>query len=106
MNRFQKQILNLCPATLWLNDSGIIKDNVYLTHKTDVLSILESILGLYFLGKILLLYFSPFSVSMSLIAIVLGSNYLDYAAINGAMTHNGLFTIYEMAYHHAKTFFI
>ena len=36
------------------NDSGIIKDNVYLSHKTDILSILESVLGLYFLCGIVL----------------------------------------------------
>ena len=59
-------------------------------------SLLFAFLGLYFLRSILLLYFSDNIVSISLLALVLGSNYLNYTAIDGALTHNNLFTIYVL----------
>ena len=57
---------------------------------------LVAVIGLIFLRKLLLKYFNETSVAITLVAIVFGSNYLDYSAINGAMTHNGLFTIYAL----------
>ncbi len=59
-------------------------------------SLLVAFLGLYYLRKILLMYFSDGVVSLSLLALILGSNYLNYSAIDGAMTHNNLFTIYTL----------
>ena len=59
-------------------------------------SLLIAILGLYYLRKTLLFYFSDGIVSLTLILLVLGSNYLNYAAIDGAMTHNSLFTLYVL----------
>ncbi len=59
-------------------------------------SLFYALLGLYFLRKILLFYFPDKAVALTLLAIVVGSNYLDYAAIDGAMTHNYLFTIYSL----------
>ncbi len=56
--------------------------------------LLLSFLGLWILRKVLLTSFSELATGLTLICIVLGSNYLDYSAINGAMTHNSLFTIY------------
>lgn len=53
-------------------------------------------IGLIFLRKSLLEYFSEWPVALSLIGITLGSNYLNFAAIDGAMTHNALFTIYSL----------
>ncbi|NNF35595.1 MAG: hypothetical protein HKN68_15925 [Saprospiraceae bacterium] len=55
-----------------------------------------AVIGLFVLFKVLRLYFDDKTVALTLIAITFGSNYLDYAAINGAMTHNGLFTIYAL----------
>ena len=53
-------------------------------------------LGLYILFCVLKLYFNDKVTGLTLLAITFGSNYLDYSAINGAMTHNGLFTIYAL----------
>jgi hypothetical protein len=55
---------------------------------------LYSLLGLFFLRKLLLFYFSDFTVSIVLIAIVFGTNYLDYSSVDQAMTHSVLFTLY------------
>ena len=57
-------------------------------------SLLVAFLGLFFFRRILLEYFSDKVSAIVIIAIVFGTNYLDYSAINGALTHNYLFTIY------------
>lgn len=57
-------------------------------------SLLVALLGLWLLRKNLLRYFSDTATGVTLLLIVFGTNYLDYAAINGAMTHNYLFTLY------------
>lgn len=59
-------------------------------------SLFYALLGLFFLRKILLFYFPDKAAALTLLAIAVGSNYLDYAAIDGAMTHNYLFTIYSI----------
>lgn len=57
-------------------------------------SLLVALLGLWLLRRNLLQYFGDRAVAITLLLLVLGTNYLDYAAINGAMTHNYLFTLY------------
>lgn len=52
-----------------------------------------ALLGLWWLRRNLLAYFADRVVALVLLLLVLGTNYLDYAAINGAMTHNFLFTL-------------
>ena len=51
-------------------------------------------LGLWFLRKILLLYFSETATGITLLLLVAATNYLNYSAIDNAMTHNLLFTLY------------
>jgi len=51
-------------------------------------------LGLWFLRKILLLFFSEMATGITLLLLVTASNYLNYSAIDHAMTHNQLFTLY------------
>lgn len=51
-------------------------------------------IGLFVLRKILLHYFKDITVAILLFCYVVGSNYLNYSAIDQAMTHNVLFTIY------------
>jgi len=55
-----------------------------------------SIAGLYYLRKFLLHYFTDVSVAACLLCIALASNYLNYAAIDGAMVHNAIFTGYAV----------
>jgi len=57
-------------------------------------SLIFSFLGLLVLRKILLSFFSDGVTAISLISLVLGTNYLEFSTISGAMTHNSLFTIY------------
>lgn len=59
-------------------------------------SLLICFIGLFFLNRILAHYFKPNVVFLAMVSIVLGSNYLSYSAISGAMTHNYLFTIYAV----------
>jgi len=56
-------------------------------------SIFIALLGLWWLRKILRLYFSEWAVGFSLIAVVGASNYLNYTAIDGSMSHNWVFTL-------------
>lgn len=58
-------------------------------------SLLVAFLGLWVARRNLLFYFSDKVTALSLIAIVGGSNYLNYASIDAAMTHNWLFTAYS-----------
>jgi hypothetical protein len=58
--------------------------------------LLYSFIGLYYLRKVLLKYFTDVATAITLLVIVFATNYLDYAAIDGAMTHNTLFTLYAI----------
>ncbi len=62
-------------------------------------------LGLWFLRLILLRYFDEAVTATTLAAIVFATNYLDYSAINGAMTHNNLFTIYAILIYNCILFY-
>lgn len=57
-------------------------------------SVLIAILGLFLLIVLLRRHFSDRVSAIVILLIALGTNYLDYTAINGAMTHNYLFTLY------------
>lgn len=57
-------------------------------------SLLVALLGLFLLRLFLRLFFDEITTGLTLIAITFGTNYLTYAGISNAMTHNHLFTIY------------
>lgn len=57
---------------------------------------LVALLGLFYLRKILNEYYQDKTVATLLVLYVIGTNYLNYAAIDQAMTHNTLFTIYTL----------
>ncbi|MBL7809321.1 MAG: hypothetical protein JNN28_15995, partial [Saprospiraceae bacterium] len=59
-------------------------------------SLLIALIGLWLLRNILLRYFNERTTAIVLISITLGSNYLEYGGISGAMTHNWLFTLNGM----------
>jgi len=61
-------------------------------------------IGLYYVRKVLTRFFSEPATSFSLIGLTLATNYLNYAAIDGAMTHNGLFTVYAALLHQIISF--
>ncbi|MCC6412946.1 MAG: hypothetical protein IT270_14875 [Saprospiraceae bacterium] len=55
-------------------------------------SLLVAILGLWIARRNLLFYFSDKTTALALLLLVFGTNYLNYASVDGAMTHNWLFT--------------
>ncbi|MBK7344442.1 MAG: hypothetical protein IPJ06_15900 [Saprospiraceae bacterium] len=57
-------------------------------------ALLIAMLGLWFLRLVLVRWFSERITGLTLVLLTIGTNYLDYSAINGAMTHNTLFTLY------------
>jgi hypothetical protein len=57
---------------------------------------LISILGLWYLRKLLLLFYTDRVVAVVLLLLALGSNYLNYAAVDNGMSHCWLFTIYVL----------
>lgn len=59
-------------------------------------SLLISFLGLYWLMILLRHYFREEAVALTLLCIAFGTNYLNYSAIDGAMTHNNVFTLYAL----------
>lgn len=59
-------------------------------------SLLIALIGLWFMRKNLLRYFGDGAAAGALLLLVFATNYLDYSAINGAMTHNYLFTLYAL----------
>ena len=58
--------------------------------------LLVALAGLWFLGKVLKAYFSPLVAGITVLSLTLATNYLNYSAIDGAMTHNYLFTLYAL----------
>lgn len=56
--------------------------------------LLISILGLWYLRKLLLFYYKDNVVGIVLLLLVLGSNYLNYASIDCGMSHSWLITVY------------
>lgn len=62
----------------------------------SIMSLLIAFLGLFVLRKVLLHFFSEAVTAATLVIIVMATNYLNYTAIDGAMTHNALFTLYTL----------
>ncbi|MEM6723218.1 MAG: hypothetical protein AAF598_04215 [Bacteroidota bacterium] len=69
-------------------------------------SMIVAILGLYVLRKVLRIYFNDQSVGLFLILLAIGTNYLNYAAIDAAMTHGYLFTIYALVTYLTHQFYL
>ena len=59
-------------------------------------SLLIALLGLWIARRNLLAYFSERTVAITLVCLAFASNYLNYTAFDGAMTHNWLFTCYSL----------
>ena len=67
--------------------------------------LLMSLIGLFFLRKALLHYFSDRVVSIVLLCIVFITNYLNFAAIDMPQTHNWLFTWYAILLYLSDRFY-
>jgi hypothetical protein len=60
----------------------------------QIWGLLFTLIGLYYLRKLLKYYYSDTVVSIVLLLLVLGTNYLNYATIDVGMSHSWLFTLY------------
>lgn len=67
--------------------------------------VLFALLGLWFFRKMLLLYFKDDTVAFVILLYVLGTNYLNYAAIDVGMTHSWLFTWYCILIYYTHYFY-
>lgn len=67
--------------------------------------LLYGLIGLYYLRKVLLYYFPDWLVSVAILTLVLGTNYLNYVAIDTGMTHSVLFTIYTLVMYRTILFY-
>ncbi len=56
--------------------------------------LLISLIGLWFCRKLLLQFYNDKVVSIVLVLLVFGSNYLNYSSIDCGMSHTWLFTVY------------
>ena len=86
-------------AHLWAqNDSRYPADGFSHPYQfcISMWTLIIATIGLIFLWKILRVYFSEKVTLLGILGIVLGSNYIAYSAISGAMTHNTLFTLYAI----------
>jgi len=59
-------------------------------------SLVIALIGLVFIRKVLLTYFDDLTTALTLVSLVLGTNWLIYSTFSGAMTHNYLFTLYAL----------
>ena len=55
---------------------------------------LISVLGLWYLRKLLLIFYDDKAVAITLLLLVFGTNYLNYSSVDCGMSHCWLFTIY------------
>jgi hypothetical protein len=62
----------------------------------QIANTLVALLALWLVRRALLPRFGEWPTVLTLLVLVLGTNYLDYSAINGAMTHNWLFLWYAV----------
>lgn len=68
-------------------------------------SLLVAFLGLWVLRRLLLRYYGDGIVAAVLLLIVLATNYLEYATVSGAMSHNYLFTLYALLLYATHRFY-
>ncbi len=77
---------------------GYERDGYSLPYQTAIHwgSALIAFLGLFYLRKNLLAFFSEKATSITLLLLIVGTNYLNYVTMDVAMTHNYLFTLYSL----------
>ncbi len=75
---------------------GFPADGFSLPYQVAVAfgSIVIAVTGIWIMRKVLLKFFTDAVTSITLILLVLGTNYFQLTAYDGAMAHNSLFTLY------------
>lgn len=69
-------------------------------------SLLIGLFGLWYFRRFLLYYFEDKVVAILLLLLSIGTNYLNYTAIDGSMTHNWLFVIYVFLLLNTRNFYL
>lgn len=81
---------------LWAKLSSYPADGLSYPYQASIFwgAMCYAAAGLWLIRKVLLGFFSDAAVGMSLVLLVIATNYLNYVSFDGAMTHNHLFTMY------------
>lgn len=88
-----------CVAHIWASSSDqYLPDGFSLPYQMciGIGMFLYGLLGLYYLRKILLHYFSDAATAVTLLLLVFGTNYLNFSSIDQGMPHSPLFTLYAL----------
>ena len=85
-------------AHLFSGILGFSSDGFSLPYQFSVAMgcLIYTLIGLWFLRNILLTYFTEGVTAMTMVLIVLGTNYFELTTYDGALVHNALFTIYTL----------
>jgi len=85
-------------GNLFTGMSGFPQDGLSLPYQVSIAmgGLVYTIIGIWFLRKILIRYFTDTVSSLIMIILVLGTNYFELTAYDGAMPHNYLFMIYAI----------
>jgi hypothetical protein len=77
---------------------GFPADGFSLPYQVSIAfgMVVYAMIGIWFLRKVLLKFFSEMVTSLTMILIVLGTNYFQLTSYDGAMPHNVLFTLYAV----------
>ncbi len=83
-------------AHAWANIAGLNADGFSKPYQImlSLGCLFYAFLGLWVLRKILLRYFSETATGLTILSLVFATNYLNYSAIDNAMTHNLVFTVF------------
>lgn len=81
---------------LWATFSSYPADGLSFPYQASIFwgAMCYALAGLWLMRKILLRYFSDVAVAVTLLLLIIATNYLNYVSFDGAMTHNHLFTMY------------
>lgn len=91
-----------CKVTHWYPADGFSPPYQFATA---LWCIILAFVGLWFLRKILLAFFSDTVVALTIFCIGICTNYLEYSSISGAMSHSNLFTIYALLLYVVYSFY-
>jgi len=77
---------------------GYVQDGFSLPYHFAIAvgCLIYTVTGIWFLRKILIRYFSDVVATIVMILLILGTNYFQLTAYDGAMVHNTLFSIYTL----------
>jgi hypothetical protein len=81
---------------------GYAQDGFSLPYQVSVSlgGIVYAVIGLWFFRKVLLKYLPDGVTAVTMVLIVLGTNYFELVAYDGAMSHNYLFVLYVLIIWH------